>query len=130
MRSILLLITAAAAAFAQDITGRWTGAADWTDGAGVKRTQTSTVEIKMENGKVTAHSVNANGQIGAELKINADGGNVNIYRYLTLDDGEHLRWKLELKGDKLVGSFSAQHDRPSKWMYDRLLDFTMTRVKK
>jgi hypothetical protein len=68
------------------------------------------------------------GKQGAELKINVDGGNVNVYRYLTLDDGEHLRWKLELKGGKLVGSFSAQHDRPNKWMYDRLLDFTMTKV--
>ena len=124
--ALALLFTTAA--FGQDLAGRWTGAADWTDGLGVKRTQTSTVEIKMDGGKAVAHSVDAKGQPGAELKINVDGGNVNIYRYLTLDDGEHLRWKLEYKGGKLVGSFSAQHDRPNKWIYDRLLDFTMTRT--
>ncbi len=116
-------------AFSQDVTGRWVGSADWTDGGGTKRTQRSAVEIKLEAGKLVAHAVSPDGKVGAELKINVDGGNVNIYRYLTLDDGEHLRWKLELKGGKLVGSFSAQHDRPSKWMYDRLLDFAMTRAE-
>jgi hypothetical protein len=54
---------------------------------------------------------------------------VNLYRFLELDNGEHLRWKLELKDGKLAGSFSAQHDSPKKWMYDRLLDFTMTKVE-
>ncbi len=115
--------------FGQDITGRWTGSADWTDEGGTKRTQRSTVQIKLEAGKLVAHSVDAKGVVGAELKINAEGGNVNIYRYLTLDDGEHLRWKLVLKEGKLVSSFSAQHDNPKKWMYDRLLSFTMTKVE-
>ena len=116
-------------AFGQDVTGRWSGSADWTDGGGTKRTQRSVIQIKLDAGKLVAHSLSAEGKVGAELKINVDGGNVNIYRYLTLDDGEHLRWKLELKDGKLVGSFSAQHDSPKKWMYDRLLDFTMTKVE-
>ncbi len=124
-----LLAILPATAFGQDVAGRWTGSAEWTDGGGTKRTQNSTIEIKLEAGKLVAHSVSPEGKLGAELKINVDGGNVNIYRYLTLDDGEHLRWKLEWKGGKLVGSFSAQHDRPNKWMYDRLLDFTMTKTK-
>ena len=136
-KSILLCLAFTAAlqmflpitAFAQDVTGRWAGSVDWTDGGGMKRTQRTTVDIKLEAGKLVAHAVSPEGKVGAELKINVDGGNVNIYRYLTLDDGEHLRWKLELKGGKLVGSFSAQHDRPSKWMYDRLLDFTMTKAE-
>ncbi len=115
--------------FGQDVTGRWAGSADWTDGGGTKRTQKTTIEIKREGDKLVAHSVGPDGKAGAELKLNVDGGNVNIYRYLTLDDGEHLRWKLALKGGKLVGSFSAQHDRPNKWMYDRLLDLTMTKAE-
>jgi len=137
MRSRLTLLACTAAllvalpgmAFGQDVTGRWTGSADWTDTGGTKRTQRSTVEIKREDGKLVAYTVGREGQPGEPIKINADGGSVNLYRYLTLDDGEHLRWKLELKDGKLVGSFSAQHDRPSKWMYDRLLDFTMTKVE-
>lgn len=51
------------------------------------------------------------------------------FRFLELDGGEHLRWKLEWKDGKLAGSFSAQHDNPKKWMYDRVLDLTMTRVQ-
>ncbi len=125
----MLLAALQAAAFGQDVTGRWAGSADWTDGGGTKRTERTTVEIKMDAGKPVAHSVGRNGQVAAELKINVDGGHVNIYRYLPADEGEHLRWKLELKDGKLVGSFSAQHDNPKKWMYDRLLDLTMTKVE-
>lgn len=115
---------------AQEITGRWTGSAEWTDGGGTKRTERSTIEIKTSpDGKFTANSVNREGKPGAALKIDVDGGKVNLYRFLELDNGEHLRWKLELKDGKLAGSFSAQHDNPKKWMYDRLLDFTMTKVE-
>ena len=129
LRLTLLIGTVAAMAFGQDITGRWAGSADWTDGGGTKRTQSTTVEIKSEAGKFTAHSVGSNGKIGAPLQIQIDGTKVNLYRFLELDGGEHLRWKLELKDGKLTGSFSAQHDNPKKWMYDRLLDLTMTTEK-
>lgn len=125
---LALFLCTAAVAFAQDVTGRWAGSADWTDGGGTKRTQSTTVEIRNEAGKLTAHSVGSNGKIGAPLLIQTDGAKVNLYRFLELDGGEHLRWKLELKEGKLIGSFSAQHDNPKKWMYDRLLDLTMTKA--
>ena len=54
------------------------------------------------------------------LDVQQDGGKVNLYAYLTLDGGEHLRWKLELKDGILAGTFSAQHNNPKKWQYDRI----------
>ena len=54
---------------------------------------------------------------------------MHLYRFLTLDDGEHLIWKLELKDDKLVGRYSALHDRPSKWIYDREVEVAIVRMK-
>jgi mannose-6-phosphate isomerase-like protein (cupin superfamily) len=59
--------------------------------------------------------------------INADGPKVHLYRLLTLDHGEHLIWKLELQDGKLVGTYSALHDRPSKWVYDRELEVALVR---
>lgn len=62
-------------------------------------------------------------------RINVEGINLKIYRYPTLDDREHLRWKLKLKNGKLLGIFSAQHESPTQWMYDQLLDFMMAEVE-
>ena len=83
----------------------------------------------MDQGVLTANSLRRDGTVGAELKINADGPRVHLYHFLTLDDGEHLIWKLELKNDKLVGTYSALHDRPSKWIYDREVGVAIVRVK-
>ena len=37
-----------------------------------------------------------------------DGDKLNLYRYLTLDGGEHLRWKVVLKDGSLTGSLLEQ----------------------
>jgi len=109
-----------------DLTGRWIGAADTTDEGGTKRQEKQTIEIRIEDGKLTAVSVGRTGK-GVPLQALQAGSKINLYGYLTLDGGEHLRWKLELKDGKLVGSFSAQHNSPLKWVYDRVGAMTMTK---
>lgn len=113
----------------QDITGRWTGSAEWTDGLGEHHTSNLSLEIKKDGDVFTANSPRRDGTPGPELKINADGPKVHLYRFLPLDEGEHLRWKLELQDGKLVGTFSALHDLPSKWIYDRELKVAMVRAE-
>lgn len=112
----------------QDLIGRWTATVEWSDGNGGSHTESPSFEIKMDGGVLTANSLRRDGTPGAALKINSDGPKVHLYRFLTLDDGEHLIWKLELKDGKLVGTYSALHDRPSKWIYDRELEVAMVRM--
>jgi hypothetical protein len=112
---------------AQDITGRWTGVADTTDEQGTKRQERQSFEIKLVDGKLTANSIGRSGNPGAALKIQQDGGKINLYRFLDFEGGEHLRWKVELKDGKLVGTFSALHDDPKKWIYDRIGAMTLSK---
>lgn len=111
----------------QDLTGRWTTTVEWTDGNGESHKESPSFEIKKNGDVLAANSLRRDGTAGAEIKINADGAKVHLYRFLTLDDGEHLIWKLELRDGKLVGMYSALHDRPSKWIYDRELEVAMVR---
>ena len=113
---------------AQDITGRWTGVADTTDEASTKRQEPQSFEIKSADGKLTAVTIGRNGNPGAALQIQQDGAKVNLYRFLDFEGGEHLRWKVELKDGKLVGTFSALHDNPKKWIYDRTGAITLSKV--
>ena len=113
---------------AQDITGRWTGVADTTDEGSTKRQEPQSFEIKMADGKLTANSVGRNGNPGAALQIQQDGAKINLYRFLDFEGGEHLRWKIELKDGKLVGTFSALHDSPKKWVYDRIGAITFSKA--
>jgi hypothetical protein len=105
---------------AQEITGRWAGVADTTDEGGTKRQEQWSFEIKRADGKLTAVSIGRNGSAGAAVQIQQDGTKVNLYRFLDFEGGEHLRWKVELRDGKLVGTFSALHDDPKKWIYDRI----------
>jgi hypothetical protein len=114
---------------AQDITGRWAGVADTTDEANTKRQERQSFEIKETDGKLTAASIGRNGNPGAALQIQRDGGKVNLYRFLDFEGGEHLRWKVELKDGKLVGTFSALHDDPKKWQYDRIGAITFSKAE-
>src|SRR5258705_3766375 len=113
---------------AQDITGRWSGIADTTDEAHTKRQEQQSFEIKSADGKLTAASIGRNGNPGAALQIQQDGAKVNLYRFLDFEGGEHLRWKVELKDGKLVGTFSALHDNPKKWIYDRIGALTLSKT--
>lgn len=113
---------------AQDIAGRWTGVADTTDEGNTKRQERQSFEIKIADGKLTAASVGRNGNPGTPLKIEQDGAKVNLYRFLDFEGGEHLRWKVELKDGKLVGTFSALHDDPKKWVYDRTGAITLSKA--
>ncbi|HVV44618.1 MAG TPA: hypothetical protein VHC72_05410 [Bryobacteraceae bacterium] len=114
---------------AQDLTGHWTGVADTTDEGATKRQEQQSFEIRMADGKLTAVSIGKDGKPGAALDVQQDGGKVNLYRYLDFEGGEHLRWKLELKDGKLVGTFSAQHNSPKKWVYDRIGALTMSKTE-
>ena len=105
---------------AQDVTGRWAGVADTTDEANTKRQEQQSFEIRSADGKLTAVSIARNGNPGATLQVQQDGAKVNLYRFLDFEGGEHLRWKVELRDGKLVGTFSALHDNPKKWIYDRV----------
>jgi hypothetical protein len=122
--AILLL---SSSAFAQDVAGRWTGVAESTDEAGTKRQERQTFEIRSEGGKLTGQQIGRDGKPSRTLDVQQDGAKVNLYTFLTLDGGEPLRWKLELKHGKLVGTFSAQHHNPAKWQYDRIGAVTFTR---
>jgi hypothetical protein len=113
---------------AQDITGRWTGTADTTDEGATKRQEQQSFEVKMTDGKLTANSLGKDGKPGAALQIQQDGAKFNLYRFLDFEGGEHLRWKLELKDGKLVGTFSALHDSPKKWVYDRIGAMTLSKT--
>lgn len=121
-------ILTTAALFAQDVTGRWTGAADTTDEGATKRQEKQTFEIVNEGGKLVANSINREGKVSRSMQVQQDGAKFNIYYFLDFEGGEHLRWKLELKDGALVGTFSAQHDSPKKWVYDRVGAITFTRV--
>src|SRR3954447_9229983 len=113
---------------AQDITGRWTGVADTTDEASTKRQEPQSFEINNTDGKLTAISIGRNGTRGAAVQIQQDGAKINFYRFLDFEGGEHLRWKVELKDGKLVGTFSALHDDPKKWIYDRIGGVTLSKA--
>ena len=113
---------------AQDITGRWTGVADTTDEAGTKRMEKQTLEIKLEDGKMTGLLVSRTGKGGIVFQIQQDGAKYNFLGFLPLDGGEHLRWKFELKDGSLVGTFSAMHDNPKKWIYDRIGVMTLMKA--
>lgn len=113
---------------AQEITGRWAGVAETTDEAGTKRQEQQSFEIRSAEGKLTAVSIGRNGNPGAALQIQQDGTKINLYRFLDFEGGEHLRWKVELKDGKLVGTFSALHDNPKKWIYDRLGAITLSKT--
>ena len=112
-----------------DITGRWTGVADTTDEAGTKRQEKQTLEIRMEDGKLAGYRIDKNGKPGPKMDAQQAGTKVNLYFYLDFEGGEPLRWKLELKDGQLVGTFSAQHHNPAKWIYDRVGAITMTKDK-
>ena len=123
----MILTGLAAQAPAPDITGKWTGVADSIDEAGTKRQEKQTFEIRMEDGKLTGNRIDKNGKAGLKLDVQQAGTKVNVYVYLDFEGGEPLRWKLELKDGKLVGTFSAQHHKPAKWIYDRVGAITMTK---
>jgi len=112
-----------------DLTGRWTGIADTVDEAGTKRQEKQALEIRMEDGKLTGYRVDKNGKTGPKLDVQQAGEKVNVYFYLDFEGGEPLRWKLEFRDGRLVGTFSAQHHNPSKWIYDRVGQITMTKEK-
>jgi hypothetical protein len=125
----LLAAGLAAQAPNPDITGRWTGVADTTDEAGTKRKEKQTLEIRMEDGKLTGNRIDKSGKAGLKLDVQQAGAKVNAYVYLDFEGGEPLRWKLELKDGNLAGTFSAQHHNPAKWIYDRVGAITMTKEK-
>ncbi len=127
LASLLLVAGAVAQAPNPDIAGRWTGTADTTDEAGTKRQEKQTIEIRVEDGKLTGNRIDKNGKAGLKLDVQQAGAKVNAYVYLDFEGGEPLRWKLELKDGKLVGTFSAQHHNPAKWIYDRVGAITMTK---
>jgi len=112
-----------------DVTGRWTGIADTTDEAGTKRQEKQTLEIRLLDGKLTGYRIDKNGKPGPKMDVQQAGAKVNAYFYLDFEGGEPLRWKLELKDGNLVGTFSAQHHNPAKWIYDRVGAITMTKEK-
>jgi hypothetical protein len=124
--AVTFLITGALAA--QDIVGRWVGTADTTDEGGTKRQEKQTLEIKSEDGKLAGMLVSRSGNGGIPFQVQQDGAKFNLYGLLPLDGGEHLRWKFELKEGGMVGTFSAMHDNPKKWIYDRIGAMTVTKA--
>ena len=106
--------------------GRWVGVASTTDEAGTKRQERQTLEIKSDDGKLSGRMVTRTGP-GFPLQVQQDGARFNFYSFLVPKGGEHLRWKFELKEGELAGTFSAQHDNPTQWKYDRIGAITVTK---
>ncbi len=127
--SFLIAAGLAAQTPAPNITGRWTGVADSTDEAGTTRHEKQTIEIRMEDGKLTGNRIDKSGKSGLKLDVQQAGPKVNLYVYLDFEGGEPLRWKLEVKDGALTGTFSAQHHNPAKWIYDRVGTITMIKDK-
>lgn len=125
---LTLAFLAISAVCAQDITGRWIGVAQTTDESGANRMERQTLEIKTEDGKLTGILVSRSGKGGIPFQIQQDEGKFNLLGFLPLDGGEHLRWKFEFKNGNLVGTFSAMHDNPKKWKYDRIGSMTVTKA--
>ena len=123
---IALLLSAACSA--QDIVGRWAGTAATTDEGGTKRQEKHVFDIKSQDGKLTGLLVNRTGDGGREVQIQQDGAKFNFVVFLTLDGGEYLHWKLELKDGNLVGNYIVTHDNPKKWVYDRTGLITVSRA--
>jgi len=112
-----------------DVAGRWTGVADTTDEAGTKRQERQTLEFRMQDGKLTGNRIDKNGNPGLKLDLQQAGAKINVYVYLDFEGGEPLRWKVELREGKLIGTFSAQHHNPAKWIYDRVGAVTLTKER-
>ncbi len=127
--SCWLVAVLAAQAPNPDIAGRWTGVAETTDEAGIKRHEKQTLEIRIEEGKITGNRIDKNGKAGQKLEVQQAGAKLNAYAYVDFEGGEPLRWKLELKNGSLVGTFSAQHHNPAKWIYDRVGAITMEKER-
>ena len=127
-RAIAVTLLAAAGLAGQDIAGKWVGVASTTDEGGTKREEKQTLEIRSENGKLTGLLVSRSGTGGTPFQVQQDGAKFNFYGFLDFEGGEHLRWKFELKNGSLVGTFSALHDSPKKWVYDRIGAMTASKA--
>ena len=117
------------AANAQDIAGRWTGAASTIDEAGTKRQEAHNFEIKSEDGKFTGVMLNKTGNGGRAVQIQQDGAKFNFMVFLPLDGGEYLHWRFELKNGAMVGNYYVTHDNPKKWVYDRTGPITLLKTE-
>ncbi len=120
------LIIAGSLAAQEQFTGKWSGTTETIDDVNVHRYESHTIELKMENGKLVAGQLGRNGA-SSPLEVQVDGNKINLYRFLPLDGGEPLRWKLELKDGKLVGVYQCTHNNPVKWQYDRSGAITLTK---
>ena len=125
-RILALVIATCSAAAGQDFAGRWVGVADTIDEAGTKRQERHTIEIKNEDGKLSAMRMGRNGK-GSTVQVQTDGAKLQLIEFLPLDGGEPLRWKLTLTGDSLKGTYLVMHDNPKKWIYDRTGPISLTR---
>ncbi len=115
---VATLLMANFAAAQEQFVGKWIGNTETIDDTNVHRYERHTIELKMENGKLVAGQVGSNGS-SSPMEVQVDGNKVNLYRFLPLDGGEPLRWKLEFKDGKLVGVYQCTHHNPAKWQYDR-----------
>jgi hypothetical protein len=127
LRFLSLVLLMSYGAVAQDFVGRWTGVADTVDEAGVKRQERHTLEIRSEDGKLTAVRIGRTGKGGPALQVQTDGEKIQLIEFIPTGGGEPLRWKLTLKDGSLVGTYQVLHDDPKKWVYDRTGPATYTR---
>ena len=114
----LMFLLAGSLVAQEQFVGRWAGSTETVDDVNVHRYERHTIELKMENGKLVAGQLGRNGS-SSPIEVQVDGNKVNLYRFLPLDGGEPLRWKLELKDGKLVGLYQCTHHNPAKWQFDR-----------
>src|SRR5215212_8551600 len=93
------LLVAGSLAAQEQFVGKWAGSTETIDDVNVHRYERHSIQLKMENGKLVGEQAGRNGS-SSPLEVQVDGNKVNLYRFLPLDGGEPLRWKLELKDGK------------------------------
>ena len=78
---LAVAIAAGSAALAQDFAGRWVGVADTIDEAGTKRQERHTIEIKNEDGKLSAMRMGRNGK-GSVVQVQTDGAKLQLIEFI------------------------------------------------
>ena len=79
---LTIALLACGAAAAQDFAGRWVGMADTVDETGVKRQERHTLEIKSEDGKLSAVRLGRDRKAGPALQVQTDGAKIQLIEFI------------------------------------------------
>ena len=106
MKTIILILLLAAASFAADVTGKWSGTADMMRN-GENRSSTAVLIFKLDGDKLTGTGGREEGQQTQLDNIKLDGNKLTF----EVADGEVLvKVALDAEGDTMKGEAKAEKD--------------------